>query len=639
MFSQQILALQQALAKQPGALSKLLLLLLKAKQSHPPSNWLREWGKLRTVLPDHAMCNLLLILAGIYTPEANRQEFFATLAGGEAKERSQASCNLARGAIWALSDFPKDKVYDFLTQTILAWSGSGEGNPACGNAAIWALDRLASEAALYHLNALRSRVTHRALQKKIQDALAGLADKSGLSIEELSDQLVPDHGLNVQAERNWMIGDFSVNLRIAPDGRLEQVILDSKGKPRQSLPKQVRETYAGQWQTVLSEKRALGKTLNNQKNHLEAAMVDGRRWSLSTWGETFPAHPILGHLARRLVWEVFSADNTTITYALPRADQTWQDAWGETVQVPVDGSLEIAHPVKMTPEQQSAWQRSIVTQRLVQPFKQVFRETYVLTPPEIETYDYSNRFAAHRILSRHLYALTRNQGWRGTLGLTGFDGSGTGSREFPAYNVRACLWHQFASHENELVTLEQVSFQALRLSSRQGQECQRIPLQTVHPVAFSETMRDIDLAVAIASVGTDKHWQDWEVARRRGEVSWEQQQIDYEKIAAATAKTRAVLLQELIPVLGLSTQVRVEGRFVLVKGRLNQYRIHLGSGNIHIEPSGRYVCIVAQSNTQHLYLPFEENDPRTAEIISKILLLVHDDQITDPSILTQINIP
>jgi hypothetical protein len=76
---------------------------------------------------------------------------------------------------------------------------------------------------------------------------------------------------------------------------------------------------------------------------------------------------------------------------------------------------------------------------------------------------------------------------------------------------------------------------------------------------------------------------------------------------------------------------------VLVQGKLNKYSVHLGSGTVLQQPGG-YLCIVAVPSQQRgrVFLPFADNDPRTAEVVSKVLLLSKDDQIQDPIILRQI---
>jgi hypothetical protein len=71
-----------------------------------------------------------------------------------------------------------------------------------------------------------------------------------------------------------------------------------------------------------------------------------------------------------------------------------------------------------------------------------------------------------------------------------------------------------------------------------------------------------------------------------------------------------------------------------VRGDLKTYKIHLGSGNIQMEPNDQYLCIVPGRSPEpslDVYLPFE-GDSMLAIILSKALLLVDDQAITDPSI-------
>jgi hypothetical protein len=58
---------------------------------------------------------------------------------------------------------------------------------------------------------------------------------------------------------------------------------------------------------------------------------------------------------------------------------------------------------------------------------------------------------------------------------------------------------------------------------------------------------------------------------------------------------------------------------------------------VHKQPGG-YIS-VSPVHSQHrgrLFLPFIEEDPKTAEIITKMLLLSEDEKIKDPSIISQI---
>jgi hypothetical protein len=138
-------------------------------------------------------------------------------------------------------------------------------------------------------------------------------------------------------------------------------------------------------------------------------------------------------------------------------------------------------------------------------------------------------------------------------------------------------------------------------------------LTEVPAVIFSEVMRDLDLVVSVAHVGG----------------------VDPEA-TQSTVAMRSSLLGETCTLLRLGN-VKIDGRHALIKGEYGQYSVHLGSGVVHKQPGGA-LCVVAV-NAQHrgrLFLPFADDDPRTAEILSKVLLLARDKEIQDPTILEQI---
>ena len=83
--------------------------------------------------------------------------------------------------------------------------------------------------------------------------------------------------------------------------------------------------------------------------------------------------------------------------------------------------------------------------------------------------------------------------------------------------------------------------------------------------------------------------------------------------------------------------VRLEKPHAFIDGKLGQYTVHLGSGVVH--QMGNAMVFVVPVHSQHrgrIFLPFVDDDPKTAEILSKILLFAEDDRIKDPGILSQI---
>jgi len=45
---------------------------------------------------------------------------------------------------------------------------------------------------------------------------------------------------------------------------------------------------------------------------------------------------------------------------------------------------------------------------------------------------------------------------------------------------------------------------------------------------------------------------------------------------------------------------------------------------------------VSAQHRGRIFLPFVDDDPRTAEVVAKVVLLARDDKIKDPTILQQL---
>ena len=164
----------------------------------------------------------------------------------------------------------------------------------------------------------------------------------------------------------------------------------------------------------------------------------------------------------------------------------------------------------------------------------------------------------------------------------------------------------FSPADIEAPTLETVEF----FDRKTGENVQ---LKDVPPILFSETMRDLDLVVSVAHVGG----------------------VDPE-VSHSTVEMRAAIAAELVALLGL-TNVSWIGSHAKINGSLANYSVHMGSGVVHAEAIGVIAILPVHSQKRgRIFLPFADDDPKTAEIMSKILLLAEDKKIKDPSILMQI---
>ena len=93
-----------------------------------------------------------------------------------------------------------------------------------------------------------------------------------------------------------------------------------------------------------------------------------------------------------------------------------------------------------------------------------------------------------------------------------------------------------------------------------------------------------------------------------------------------SARSRGELLERLLPRLKIAARCELAGRFLRVRGDVRTYRIHLGSGNVLMEPNDEYLCIVQDRSTQDPTdktggpsLPFE-GDRTLSVILSKALM-------------------
>jgi hypothetical protein len=269
-----------------------------------------------------------------------------------------------------------------------------------------------------------------------------------------------------------------------------------------------------------------------------------------------------------------------------------------------DGPLRIAHPVDFVAEGSwVSWQERMFVGERRQPFKQAFRELYVLTGEECKAGPISHRYDGHQLQPRQALALLGTRGW-----LTSRE-TGEAARVFHRHDLVARVGFQngfLTPAEADLPMIDGVSF------TRRGEYLAQ-PLESVPRVVFSEAMRDLDLVVSVAHAGG----------------------VDPEA-TASTTEMRAALIREAARLLRLEN-IEFASQHVLITGRLGEYSLHLGSGTVHRRPGGA-VCIipVGSQHRGRLFLPFADDDPKTAEIVSKALLLARDHEIKDPSILEQL---
>jgi hypothetical protein len=494
----------------------------------------------------------------------------------------------------------------------------GPRNVKLGNAAVAALAALEKPEAATQLARLRFRVRHPSCRATIDKALAALSRKTGILPEDLAEMSVPAFGLDKKGQRRFVLGNCSGELHIVDSQSVALRWNDADGKCCESVPADVRKRFPEELNRLRREAKDASAMLAAQSLRLERSFVSDRSWPFETWEQRFLEHPLTGTLARRLLWQL--DDTVAIPWEGKLVALTGRQATPRKNTV-----VSLWHPLGSEPGEVLAWREWLERHEVTQPFKQAYREIYLLTDAERTTETYSNRFAGHILHQHQFAALCQQRGW--DYRLQGeFDSHNTPTLHLPAQDLRAEFWVDAVPNH--------VSARAIFLYVATDQVRFGRPLAEVPPLVFSEIMRDVDLFVGVAGAANDPTWQE-NARDGRFRTYWEQWSFGE---LAETGKTRKTVLARLLPKLKIAPQCVLQDKFLVVKSNLRTYKIHLGSGNILMEPNDQYLCIVPrQSETSDggVLLPFE-GDRTLSIILSKAFLLADDSKIKDETITRQI---
>lgn len=564
---------------------------------------------------------------------------------------------LARAVIYISADWAPDAVGPILTRhaqriCFETVPGLGMRNERLGNACLWALIHLPDGGGVRYLARLLARVKYPKVRKRIEAALNEAAAKAGITRGELDELSIPTHDLDARGTTEIAVGDGAALLSITGTASVDVAWRAANGKISKSVPAKLKENK-GAIKSVKTFAKEIEADLSVQPQRLQRLWLDERRWPAETWRQRYVQHPLLGALSRRLIWNVHHGDERV---AMLWSGEGMSDVSGRPVSID-RAEITLWHPIGCDVDEVMAWRARVSALGIVQPFKQAHREVYLVTDAERRTGAYSNRFAGHIVKQHQLMALARLNGWVVTHRIWADTPNDQPTHiVLPRQGLVAEFWTEGAGGDDPEVTDSQaylylttdqlrfyrIANPAEAASAHGPQRVAVVDIADIPPLALSEVMRHCDLFVGVASVANDPNWADggrdakhpnqWR--RTIGADYWQTQAFGD---LSVMAETRLAFMTALLPSLAIGKVSRiVDGKFLRVEGKLGAYKIHLGSGNIMMEPTDQYLCIVpAFASADDVRLPFE-GDNMFSIILSKAAMLAADDQITDPSILSQL---
>lgn len=447
-----------------------------------------------------------------------------------------------------------------------------------------------------------------------------------------------------EGKRSEKLGNCTVELALLPGNDVELRWKNSAGKPVKSPPAEVKQNLQSQVKEIKRTAADAQKMLAAQRLRVEKFLINERKMSYEHWRKHFLDHLLLSALGKRLIWRFENHSGAALGAWLNGEIVKWNN--DPIASLGTGTTVQLWHPLQSDPQTVLSWRCWLEDHRIVQPFKQAHREVYLLTPAEERTESYSNRFAAHVIRQHQFASLCRERGWQYRLMGLGFDCHNVPTLDISSRSMKAEFWVDVPgmnagadpNQSADQLSASGINLHLLTDQVRFYRNGTPVRLVEIPPILFSEVMRDVDLFVGVTSIGNDPTWAD------RGEAGFGQYWRSFAfGDLSQSGETRRAILERLLPQLKIAARCTLDGKFLVVRGDLHTYKIHLGSANVLMEPGSQYLCIVPDRGPGvrqqgNLYLPFD-GDQTLAIILSKALSLAADTKITDATILRQIGSP
>ncbi len=555
---------------------------------------------------------------------------------------SSVNQDALKGLVWMCGNFHDQTTLQALAKLaercFRKIPGKGPAAAGLGNACLYALYKSKGLDGIGHLSRLKLRIKQSSTQGLIEKYIGQAAVAQGVSTHDIEDMAVEDFKLE-HGERHYNFDEYRCKISITGVGKSELAWFKPDGSPQKTVPAFVKEKYGAKLKKLKDTQKQIDQTTSAQRDRIDRMFRTGRTWSYESFKTLYMDHGLLSILAEKIIWYFTNQKDVKHSFAVIWLDGNWQDNQGETVLPEADTVVSLWHPALESLSETATWRALLSDKKIQQPLKQAFREVYLLTDAEINTKSYSNRMASHILKQHQFNMLAKIRGWKYALMGAYDDGRYNEAAEvqLPEYNLKAQYWINEVNADgayNDTGIWNYIATDQIRFVSTLTNET--IDLIDVPILPFSEILRDVDLFVGVASVGNDPTWQD-----SGGIPAYRDYWTSFSfGDLSEVAKNRKEILEGLVPRLKISKVATIKDRFLIVKGKLRTYKIHLGSTNILMEPNDQYLCIVpdrSQKNpTENLFIPFE-GDTGLSVILSKAFLLAEDDKITDTTITSQIN--
>ena len=127
-----------------------------------------------------------------------------------------------------------------------------------------------------------------------------------------------------------------------------------RGKPLKSVPSKVKTEYKDDLKELQHSLKDIQTMLPAQRDRIDSIFLLQKSWPVGTWRERYANHPLIGTIARRLLWCVDGTPGLLLEGQLT-------DAEGRAIEHGKTADITLWHPVGRSIEEITAWRRSALS--------------------------------------------------------------------------------------------------------------------------------------------------------------------------------------------------------------------------------------------------------------------------------------
>ncbi|MFH1493510.1 MAG: ankyrin repeat domain-containing protein [Pseudomonadota bacterium] len=371
-----------------------------------------------------------------------------------------------------LAYFGDDAIARRLTPYIRDWPAqNGMARAVMG---LEILAGIGTDAAIAQIQAISVKNRYKPIQERAQTMLEAIAEARELTAEQLEDRLVPDFGLDAEGAMTLDFGPRQ--FKVTFDERLNPLIFDSEGNLTKELPKAAKDDDKDMAKTATLTwsdlKKEMKPVAGIQIMRMEAAMVGERYWTGDEFKRLLVAHPLMRHLASRLVWATFTGKGKFKSTFRAGDAGNLVNLKEAPFELADDSLVGIPHPLQFEAELEE-WKKCFSRFKLSQPFPQIVRKTYAeKDDTEVDYFGLQGAVVPSKAL-KGLKAL----GWESEMiGIRDFIGGFT--RSFPSGTADLAI---------------EPGVSMTDFNSMSDEQTLEVRLPKLSPVAYSEVIRELML--------------------------------------------------------------------------------------------------------------------------------------------------